>query len=309
MKDTQVNTPEFHRHLVGFEKELKKEGKGEIYINQQKGRLMEFFNYVESIGINAITDINQSVANKYKQYMEQERLNRNYGGRLKQTTIKLHKGAIHKLWKYFNVEGIQANAIWIAQKKLPKPENITVLTQKEIQLLYSVCDTTGLGYRDRAVLAIHYGCGLRNGEGLRLLITDFDFNNNKIRIRKSKNNCERYVVMIPKVKQYIEEYIYHYRDLYLEKLDNPDAFFIGVEGTRLHKKSLLTRLQKLWSMVKNTYESKKHIGLHTLRHSIGTHLYMATKDIEMVALMLGHTALGTTQVYIHLTNKLENEQI
>jgi integrase/recombinase XerD len=127
-----------------------------------------------------------------------------------------------------------------------------------------------------------------------------------------KNNRERYVIMSPKIQQQIEDYIYCYRDLYMEEISshvNPDSFFIGVGGTPLTKNTLSSRLRKLWSLVKNTYGSDKHIALHTLRHTLGTHLYMAKMDIEMIALMLGHRSLNVTQVYIHLTNLLQNEQI
>lgn len=163
-------------------------------------------------------------------------LNINYGGTLSQTTINQHKNSISKFWQYLDVGGIQANSIFLKHKKRTRWKEITVLTHQEIEQLYSVCDNTGLGYRDRAMIAIHYGCGMRRGEGLRLLITDIDFNRGRIHIRKSKNNHERYVMMSPKVQQQIEEYIYCYRDLYIEELSsqsNPDAFFIGTKGNSL----------------------------------------------------------------------------
>ena len=158
------------------------------------------------------------------------------------------------------------------------------------------------------MIAIYYGCGMRKGEGMRLLLTDFDFNKGRIHIRKTKNNRERYVIMSPVVQQQIEEYIYNYRDLYVEQLynhSNPDAFFIGEQGTQLTNRALQSRIKKLWSRVKDTYGNDKHIGLHTLRHTLGTHLYMAKMNIELIALMLGHRTLHATQLYIHLTNLLK----
>lgn len=295
-----------------FTYELKKEGKDQIYIDQHTDRMKEFLSYVEGNGIKTIKEINQPVADSYMLYMEQERVNENFGGTLWQSTINLHINAISKFWKYLAIEGIEANTIFIRHRKKTKQKEITVLTREEIKQLYAVCDSDGLGYLNRAILAIYYGCGMRNGEGLRLMITDIDFNRSRIHVRKSKNGSERYVMMSPTVQQHLEDYVYNYRDVYIEELSNhsnPDAFFIGVNGKELAKKALLKRLQKLWKKAKSIYGSDKLIGIHTLRHTLGTHLYMTTKDIEMIALMLGHRSLCTTQVYIHLTNLIQNETI
>lgn len=246
------------------------------------------------------------------QYLEHERVNENFGGTLWNTTVNLHINAISKFWQYLSAEEIPANHIYIKHRKKDKQKETIVLSHEEIKQLYAACDVDGLGYLDRAMLAIYYGCGLRNSEGLRLQITDFDFNSKKIYIRKSKNGSERYVVMSPKVQQHIEDYIYQYRDVYAEQLwehENPDAFFIGAGGKELSKKALLSRLQKLWKRVKETHGNEKQIGIHLLRHTLGTHLYMAKVDIEDIALMLGHRSLCTTQVYIHLTNLLQHGSI
>lgn len=308
MKDTQIHTPEFNRLVAGFERELMKEGKDEIFISYNKIKLMEFLSYLEIAGITAIKGVNQSIAEGYMLYMKQERVNQNDGGTLDSGTIKLHRNAIHKFWKYLAIEGIKANSIWISQKRTTNYEKITVLTHQEIQQLYSILSPTGIGYRDRAMIAIHYGCGLRKGEGERLLVTDIDLNRSRIHVRKTKNNHERYVMMSPKVKQQVEEYLHYYRDLFQEKLNGSDVFFITETGTPI-KCKLTNRLKWLWDRVKEKYNIDKQINLHALRHSLGTHLYMAGMEIETIALMLGHKRISTTQVYIHLSNQLKNGTI
>lgn len=305
MKDTKLITAEFNRLVLGFEQELKKENIDELYISQLKNGVSEFLSYIEANKISTIIGIEQSIINKYFLYMEQERMNLHYGGTLVDTTINSHKCSVRKFWKYLDIEGVQANAILIKQKKKTKQEAVTVLTHEEIQQLYAVCDNSTKGFRDRAMIAIFYGCGMRRSEGQRLVLTDFDFVKGRIHIRKCKNNNERYVMMSPTVQQQIEEYIYSHRDLLLTEQSNQDAFFIGEWGTTLTGHSLTRRLTQLWDKVKDDYVSDKHIGLHTLRHSLGTHLYMAKMDIEMIALMLGHRSLLATQLYIHLTNLLQ----
>lgn len=312
MKNTKVHTPVFKELLKSFLQELKKEGKDEIHVSQREERLKEFFAFLESQGIRSIKEITQAVADSYVKYLEEERKNENFGGTLWQTTINSHKSAIHRFWKYLSVEAVPSHNIWIRYGKKTRLKEITVLTHKEIQWLYSVCDETDLGYRDKAMLAIYYGCGLRKGEGQRLLLSDVDFKRGRILVRKSKNNRERYVMLSPSVQKQLEDYVYNYRDLYLEEISahvNPDVFFIGVNGVPLTDKVLASRLRKLWKKVKEEYGTEKHISLHSLRHTLGTHLYMAKMDIEMIALMLGHRSLSATQVYIHLTNLLLNGKV
>lgn len=304
MNDTKLNSPEFNVLVTGFEKELIKENKSESHISEHTRQLKEFLSYNEDNGIHYIKLIDQPVMNGYVSYLHQ-RKNQRREGNIAEATINRHKISILKFWKYMDAEGIKTNAITLRQKRTQQQEP-TVLTHQEIEQLYSVCDTSSIGYRDRAMLALYYGCGLRKSEGVRLLITDFDFSQKRIHIRKAKNNRERYVMMSPTVQLHIEEYIYNYRDFYLAEQSTYENLFIGERGTPVKPETLAKRIEALWQRVKDQYGSDKHIGLHTLRHSLGTHLYMAKMNIETIALMLGHQRLEATQLYIHSANQLKN---
>lgn len=313
MKDTKLSTPEFNTLIQGFEKAMQDENKAEDHVSEHTSYIREFLSYIEENGIRYVKGITQTHINDYVSYLHEHRLNQRAGGTLEETTINKHKNSIRKFWKYLNSEDIKTNAILLKQKKTGEQEEPTVLTHEEIIQLFSVCDTSAIGYRDKAMLCLYYGCGMRKGEGLRLQLTDFDFGKGRIHVRKSKNNRERYVVMSPKVQEHIEEYIYSYRDFYLAEQSTYEDFFIGERGTPIQPETLAKRIEALWNRVKERYGNEKHIGMHTLRHSLGTHLYMAKMDIEMIALMLGHRTLEATQLYIHSANSLKsknsNEQI
>lgn len=305
MKDTKINNTEFNTLVTGFERELKKANKPEHHISEYTSYIKEFLSYVEENGISYVKAITQTLITDYVLYLEQQRMNQRRGGTLSESTIGKHKNTIRQFWKYLNAEGIKANAIRLKQKKAYNMEETTVLTHEEIQQLYSVCDSSAIGYRDKAMLSLYYGCGMRKSEGLRLLLTDFDFGKGRIHVRQAKNARERYVIMSPTVQQQIEEYIYSYRDFYLAEQSPYEEFFIGERGTPIKPETLAKRIEALWKRVKDGYGSDKHIGMHTLRHSLGTHLYMAKMDIEMIALMLGHRTLEATQLYIHSANQLK----
>jgi integrase/recombinase XerD len=209
------------------------------------------------------------------------------GGLLSEDTINKHKGALRVFFKYCNEEEIEVNNIVIKQKKkrdrTPKVKG--VLSHEEIQWLYSVTDSTVFGIRDRCMLALYYGCGIRRSEGLNLELTDIDFNKGRILIRQPKNKRDRYVLMSPRVQHFVEEYVYR---------------------VPMHGESMDARLEVLWNRVKERYPIEKpKIGLHLLRHSLGTHLYLAGMEIEKIALMLGHRCLEATQIYINLAQLLK----
>jgi integrase/recombinase XerD len=159
------------------------------------------------------------------------------------------------------------------------------------------------------MLALYYGCGLRRSEGLKLTLTDIDFGKGRLLIRIPKNKRDRYVLMSPKVQQMVEEYVYQARDLYLVEGSKHERLLIGERGTPIHTETLRSRIIILWQKVKERYFVEKDCtGLHTLRHSLGTHLYMAGMDIGKIALLLGHRTLETTQLYIHSANQLKQNK-
>jgi len=117
-------------------------------------------------------------------------------------------------------------------------------------------------------------------------------------VRKGKNYKERYVPMTEAIKADLENYIYQAREqLQSFKETKNEALFISLKGTRLCGNSLLDRLKKLVKEAK----IQKEIGLHTLRHSIATHLLQSGLSLEEVSQFLGHSSLESTQIYTHLS--------
>lgn len=304
MNEIELTNSEFIEQIQKIEQFLKAENKSAQYISELKRHLQEFLQYAEKDQIASIKDIDQVFVDKYLVYLEQIRTNR-FGGLLKETTVVKHKISIRSFWKFLEKEEVKTNSIRVRHIRKNRSRTTTVLTHEEIQQLYSVCDTSAIGYRDRAMLSIYYGCGMRKSEGLRLVLSDFDFNKGRIYVRKSKNNRERYVIMSPIVQKHIEDYVFNYRSFYLSEFSTFDELFIGERGNPVSAETIAKRIEALWDRVKNRYGTEKQCGIHTLRHSLGTHLYMGKMDIQMIALMLGHRTLEATQLYIHSANTLK----
>ena len=161
--------------------------------------------------------------------------------------------------------------------------------------------------RDRAMLAIYYGCGLRKSEGTGLKVADIQVERKVVFVREGKGSKQRNVPVTGNTLTYLTEYLHTGRKILLERSPNPtslERFFINQYGEACSDQALSLRLDLL---VKNSGSSNlqaKRPTLHTLRHSIATHLLQQGMQIEMIQQFLGHSSLETTQIYTHIVNEL-----
>ena len=174
------------------------------------------------------------------------------------------------------------------------------LTKTEMQALYEATTDSVLGIRDRAMLAIYYGCGLRLNEGASLELKDIITERKILHVRKGKHYKERLVPVAGKNFEELKIYIDYARPQLLQE-KKTDALFIGAnKGIKMDKQSLYVRIKMLARKAK----IKKRVGTHTLRHSIATHLLQSGMKLERIQQFLGHGDLDSTQIYTHLVNDL-----
>jgi len=172
------------------------------------------------------------------------------------------------------------------------------LTRAEIRRLYGVTGAGVLGIRDRAMLSVFYGCGLRLQEGACLECSDVLHDRRLLYVRRGKGYKERYVPIAEKPYQDIQGYIEQARP---ELLQRPcSALFLDAnKGRPIHKQSLYLRIKALVRKA----DIAKEVGTHSLRHSIATHLLQSGMTLERIKEFLGHAALDSTQIYTHLINE------
>lgn len=218
--------------------------------------------------------------------------------------IKGYRNALNQFSKYLretNQPSFEIN-IQIKGKEEPKRE---ILTQKEIQQLYESTnyytdpgiENKGLlAARERAILGLYYGCGLRKNEGQHIELKDIKFRQNLLHVRKGKNYKERYVPIPEGVKKDFVHYLKYARPQLLRN-GNHERFLISWTGQPLNGSGAMVRLHVLASLA----QINKPVGLHTLRHSIATHLLQSGMRLEQIARFLGHSSLESTQIYTHLS--------
>lgn len=175
-----------------------------------------------------------------------------------------------------------------------------VLSEKEIQELYSITTNSKYGYRDRAMLAVCYGAGLRRREAIHLRVGDIDVKRGYVHVREGKNYKERIVPLPPKAIQDIKDYLKHGRPLLKKGKHYQRELFLGYRGKAITDQVFEKRMHQLAALTKNETLIAKRPTLHTLRHSIATHLLYRGVALKQVSQFLGHASLGSTQVYTHI---------
>lgn len=169
-----------------------------------------------------------------------------------------------------------------------------VLSVDEVfSILDSVDLTTVKGIRDKAILEVLYGCGLRVSEVVDLKISGLYFDEGLIRVI-GKGNKERVVPFVGPVADSVRAYL-EVRSSAISG-DADDILFLNRFGKSLSRQSIF-KMIKAQAKSAGVYKS---ISPHTLRHSFATHLIENGADLRVVQDMLGHESIATTEIYTHV---------
>lgn len=314
MKRLPIKNPSFRFLEQSFREWLDIQGFADTTVYNLPNHIRELLHYLENQGISHIKELEVKHINGHYEKLK-ERTRQRRGGGLSNGHLNKHIQALRKFTDYLRKVGrIQLPALKLDNEE--ENHKITFLTEEEIKLLFEASHLTGerkpnvpevvlaaIQARDRAMLAVYYGCGLRRNEGVHLNLSDINFDKSILHVRKGKNYKERLVPISKTSLKYLTEYIYDHRPQ-LSK-SSIDALFLSQRGFRMQGQSLFIRLKLLQQRTGNLNLLEKEIGLHTLRHSIATHLMAAGMKLESISRFLGHSSLESTQIYTHLAG-LEN---
>jgi len=179
-------------------------------------------------------------------------------------------------------------AIPKAEKKLP-----VFLKQEETQRLFAPEMFTDdfIGLRDRCILEVLYGCGIRRAEVVQLQFRNIKFQENVLKVL-GKGNKERIIPFGAPVKDAFMKYIQTCEE---QGFDYSTHFLLNDKGNKLNPRFVHTIVNRYISNVSNIQKKSPHV----LRHSFATHLLDEGADLNAIKEMLGHTSLAATQVYVH----------
>jgi integrase/recombinase XerD len=176
-------------------------------------------------------------------------------------------------------------------RKLPDTLNVV-----EIEGILAQIDLSQPeGQRNRAMLELLYGAGLRVSELVGLQLSQVFFEEGFIQVH-GKGNKTRLVPLGSQAAKYISLYITHIRSQFIIKKAHLDTLFLNRRGAGLSRVMVFLIIKKLAQMAGIT----KNISPHTFRHSFATHLIEGGADLRAVQEMLGHESITTTEIYTHL---------
>jgi integrase/recombinase XerD len=250
--------------------------------------LDRFAEYAEAKRAAAPLDITAKLLREYVYHLKDLGLS--------PASIRRNISAIRTYFRFLTADGVvvrdPSERLETPQRWRTLPE---VLTVDEVQrLLASPSLDDNLVFRDRALLELAYGAGLRVSEWITLGLRDLLLDEGLVRVF-GKGSKER---LVPIGRSAIGALAIYIRELRpkLEKGEGKGVLFLNARGRPL------TRMGA-WKILRGHVERagiEKHVSPHTLRHSFATHLLEGGADLRAVQEMLGHADIATTQIYTHV---------
>lgn len=179
------------------------------------------------------------------------------------------------------------------------------LSLEEIEKLISATEeNTDLAKRNRCMIEVLYGCGLRVSELTELQISNINFKENYLKIQ-GKGDKVRFVPLADYTADFIKNYINNIRSKQKINPKHSDILFLNSRGAHISR-------QMVFLIIKEIVRKagiQKNISPHTFRHSFATHLLQNGADLRFIQEMLGHSSITTTEIYTHLNTEELHETI
>lgn len=278
---------EYQHYLVS--EKMKSENTVHSYVSD----LQNYIYYLnEKQGIDDIRNVDTKTIQKYLAYLKKLGYSPTSTSRALSAIKSFHK------FLYLEHRTLENPATNLSSPKLDK-KLPTVLSEEEvIKLLDSLDDSTPIHHRNKAMIEMVYGTGLRVSELVGLKLQDLHLTNKMISV-KGKGNKERIVPINDYANKVLREYIINSRPKLAKPSKDNGYVFLNHLGTPISRQSFFLILKEQCNKAGIT----KEVSPHTLRHSFATHLLEAGTDLRLIQEMLGHEDISTTQIYTHLSNQ------
>ena len=254
--------------------------------------LMRFIRYLETIGITEPRELTRICVLGFIEQLAEEGL----AARSRARTLSALRRMIAFAAAHHWLESDPFEAISTPRQGRGLPK---ILRTDETEALLAAVDTsTPLGLRDRAMIELLYGSGLRVSELVGLPLSGFDIRAGLLRV-VGKGNKERVVPVGESASAAVQAYLREGRPLLLG--DHPDrdrSIFLSRRRSSMTRQNFFLMLRKLARVAGIPQE---RVSPHVLRHAFATDLLEGGADLRSIQAMLGHSDLSTTQIYTHVS--------
>jgi integrase/recombinase XerC len=278
------------RGVADFLRHLRERNASLHTIKAYTGDLAEFSTYSGERDWKAIDHV---VIRGFLSYLHEKGLSK--------TSVARSLAAVRSLYRWLAQEGVveQNPAKLVATPKLPKKlPRVPTIEEMNSVLDGQMPENAAFPERDRLMLELLYGCGIRNSELTGINLDDIRLSAEAILIR-GKGKKERYVPFGESAKQALAAYLPVRKTTLEETHRSSPALLINRRGGRLTTRSV-GRIIKAIAVAKGL---SPDVHPHTLRHAFGTHMLEEGADLRAIQELLGHERLATTQRYTQLSMK------
>lgn len=243
----------------------------------------KFLRYLQEEGV-LVREVNEGIIEEY--FVSLVNLN-SYSFNRNISSIRAFLEFLEKVYGYcFCISDIHSIKTY---RHLPQ-----VLSKEEVDKILDISLKTPFDYRNKAMLEVMYGSGLRVSEVTALKEKNIDLDSGVVRFF-GKGSKERMVPLSCMATRYLRIYLEEYRCFFVKKRIT-DNVFLNNHGSPLTRQGFLMILKKICEQK----GISKEVTPHSLRHSFATHLLEGGADLRSIQVMLGHENLSTTQIYTNL---------
>ncbi|HYA95550.1 MAG TPA: tyrosine recombinase XerC [Terriglobales bacterium] len=279
-----------HKAVARFLRSLRERNASAHTIKAYTGDLGKFAAYVGEAGWKQIDHV------RVRGF-----LSHLYDQGLSKTSVARALAAVRSLYRWLAREGVveQNPAALVSTPRLPKKlPRVPTIEEMNTVLDGAMPELASWPERDRLILELLYGCGIRNSELIGIDLDDVRWSGEAILVR-GKGRKERYVPFGDAVKLALNAYVPVRQQKLAERRQSTRALLVNWRGGRLTPRSV-ARIVKRIAVAKGL---SPEVHPHTLRHAFGTHMLEEGADLRAIQEMLGHERLSTTQRYTQLSMK------
>ncbi|MFN5443770.1 MAG: tyrosine-type recombinase/integrase, partial [Crocinitomicaceae bacterium] len=219
MKKNELRNNDFIKHYEIFDRHVNLTGL-KSKTNMYQKQLHEFLFFMEQRSIKQLKNITSTDLIAYYEYL-QNRPNLKHGGTLSTSTIANNMITINSFFELMVVTKALPGMVVMPRKIVRDKKERDILTKEEINQLFKVCQSK----KDKAILCLVYGCGLRRTEIDLLNVYDVIFQRNILIVRKAKNDKRREIPLSLNIQTILKDYLVNERHLYIDPNNElQDAF-------------------------------------------------------------------------------------
>ena len=252
--------------------------------------IQQFLSFLANRNIPDFNELNRSDLRSFLSVLRKK----GYKARSINRKIACLKGFFNYLIKIGQLDVNPAASLFSMKTERTLPPNLSY--EAILAAMDSIDEDTETGVRDRTLMELFYGTGMRLSELAGLTLEDIDLVNALVKVR-GKGAKERLVPIGKAAMHYIKNYLKYRAQLVKGKADVSKHLFINREGKPVSHRNIQLRVSKYLKRVARTMNTHPHV----LRHSFATHLLDSGADLLAVKELLGHANLSTTQIYTHVS--------